>query len=147
MNITEQRVLALQYQHFCQQKQQNNPCHSLELLIKLCVYLCFHISFRHFINFPANRLLSAICIIYTHIDTIARLSYLLTQGASEEEQRQYQVASNYLNGRQYQQALNVLSGMKNRGAHWYYLSAIANMGLGNALLIVDAAQGIHDKFE
>ena len=49
------------------------------------------------------------------------------QGASEEEQRQYQVASNYLNGRQYQQALNVLSGMKNRGAHWYYLSGIDNM--------------------
>ena len=39
MNITEQRILAFQYQHFCQQKQQNNPCHSLELLIKLCVYL------------------------------------------------------------------------------------------------------------
>lgn len=62
------------------------------------------------------------------------------QGASEEEQRQYQVASNYLNGRQYQQALNVLSGMKNRGAHWYYLSAIANMGLGNNMNALNLAK-------
>ena len=62
------------------------------------------------------------------------------QGASEEEQRQYQAASNYLNGRQYQQALNVLSGMKNRGAHWYYLSAIANMGLGNNMNALNLAK-------
>ncbi len=62
------------------------------------------------------------------------------QGTSEEEQRQYEAASNYLNGRQYQQALNVLSGMKNRGAHWYYLSAIANMGLGNNMNALNLAK-------
>lgn len=51
--------------------------------------------------------------------------------AYAENDAQLRAASNYLNGRQYQQALNVLSGIQNRSAQWYYLSALANMGLGN----------------
>ncbi len=52
--------------------------------------------------------------------------------ASSQDDIQFQAAYNYINGRQYQQALNVLSRMQNRNAQWYYLSACANMGMGNA---------------
>ena len=48
------------------------------MLIEFCIYLCFHISLRHFIDFLTNRLLSAVCVIYTHINTITGLRYLLT---------------------------------------------------------------------
>lgn len=53
---------------------------------------------------------------------------------------QLRAASNYINGRQYQQALNVLSGIQNRGAHWYYLSALCNMGLGNNVNALNLAR-------
>ena len=51
--------------------------------------------------------------------------------AASQDDMQYQAAYNYINGRQYQQALNVLSRMQNRNARWYYLSALANSGVGN----------------
>ena len=50
---------------------------------------------------------------------------------------QLQAAANYINGRQYQQALNVLSRIQNRSAYWYYLSACANMGMGNNVTALD----------
>ena len=60
----------------------------------------------------------------------SRGGYGQSTGSSQDD-IQLQAASNYLNGRQFQQALNVLAGVRNRNAHWYYLSALANMGLGN----------------
>ncbi len=42
-----------------------------------------------------------------------------------------QAASNYVQSGHYQEAMNVLSSLKERNAQWYYLSAVANMGLGN----------------
>ena len=53
---------------------------------------------------------------------------------------QFQAAYNYINGRQYQQALNVLSRMQNRNARWYYLSACANMGMGNNVNALNMAR-------
>ena len=60
--------------------------------------------------------------------------------ASSEDNLQYQAVYNYINGRQYQQALNVLSRMQNRNAQWYYLSACANMGLGNNVNALNLAR-------
>ena len=51
-----------------------------------------------------------------------------------------QAAANYLNARQYQQALNVLSRIQNRNAQWYYLSAVANMGMGNNVNALNLAR-------
>lgn len=53
---------------------------------------------------------------------------------------QLQAAANYINGRQYQQALNVLSRIQNRSAYWYYLSACANMGMGNNVNALNLAR-------
>lgn len=52
---------------------------------------------------------------------------------------QYQSVYTYLNARQYRQALNLLSGMSNRTAEWYYLSAVANAGIGNNIVARDHA--------
>ena len=40
----------------------------------------------------------------------------------------------------YNEALNVLSGMDRKGAQWYYLSAIANNGLGNNVVALEHAK-------
>lgn len=50
-------------------------------------------------------------------------------------------ARNYMNSGYYKEALNVLNNMASRGAEWYYLSAMANAGLGNrAQALQDARQ-------
>lgn len=43
----------------------------------------------------------------------------------------YQRVCDYINFRQYRNALNELNLMRERDGRWYYLSAIANAGLGN----------------
>lgn len=60
--------------------------------------------------------------------------------ATSQDDMQYQAAYNYINGRQYQQALNVLSRIQNRNAQWYYLSACANMGMGNNVNALNMAR-------
>ena len=52
-------------------------------------------------------------------------------GYQDEEAIRRQAASNYVQSGHYQEAINVLSSLKERNAQWYYLSAVANMGLGN----------------
>ncbi len=55
-----------------------------------------------------------------------------------------QAVYNYLNSRRYREALNVLNGMPNRNAQWFYLSAVANMGMGNNIVARDhAAQAVN----
>jgi molecular chaperone DnaJ len=56
--------------------------------------------------------------------------YGQSSSASGEE-TYYQAAANYLNTGHYREALNVLSNIRNRTAQWYYMSAIANAGIGN----------------
>lgn len=66
-------------------------------------------------------------------------SYGNSQGFGGFGQRQYennepieyQAAANYINARHFQEALNVLKNITERNAKWYYLSAIANSGIGN----------------
>ena len=50
-----------------------------------------------------------------------------------------QAAVNYSNSRRYQEAGNLLNRMPQRDAQWYYLSAAANMGMGNNVLAKDHA--------
>jgi molecular chaperone DnaJ len=49
----------------------------------------------------------------------------------DEEAIRRQAAANYVQNRHYREALNVLSSLQQRNGQWYYLSAMANMGLGN----------------
>ncbi len=53
------------------------------------------------------------------------------QAAYDNEPAELKAARNYVMNGYYQQALNVLNGMSARPAEWYYLSAQANMGVGN----------------
>ena len=49
----------------------------------------------------------------------------------DEEAIRRQAAANYIQNRHFQEAMNVLSSLSQRNGQWYYLSAMANMGLGN----------------
>lgn len=49
----------------------------------------------------------------------------------DEEAIRRQAASNYVQSGHYREAMNVLSSLSQRNGEWYYLSAMANMGLGN----------------
>ena len=51
---------------------------------------------------------------------------------------QYQrAAEQYIRFGQYQQAINALSNSTERNAHWYYLSARANYGMGNQVTALE----------
>lgn len=52
-------------------------------------------------------------------------------GYQDEEAIRRQAAANYIQNGYYQEALNVLSSLAQRNGQWYYLSAMANMGVGN----------------
>lgn len=53
-------------------------------------------------------------------------------------QDQYQQAAyNYIRFGRYQEALNALSSSKEKNARWYYLSALANDGLGNQVTALE----------
>ena len=60
--------------------------------------------------------------------------------SSENQDPHYTAASNYINNGHYQEALNVLSNIENRTAYWYFLSAVANNGVGNNVLALDFAK-------
>lgn len=62
-------------------------------------------------------------------------------GAQEREQGKnssyYQAAYRYIQYRRYQEALQVLAGCAERTARWYFLSALANDGLGNQVAALE----------
>ena len=62
-------------------------------------------------------------------------------GRSSYEQsdtdRYQQAAYNYIRFGRYQEALNVLQSVSQRDARWYYLSALANDGLGNQVTALE----------
>lgn len=68
-----------------------------------------------------------------------RNGYGQSQGGYQQKSTEVQAIYNFLNNRRYQDALNVLGRMTNRNAEWYYLSAIANQGIGNNILAKDHA--------
>ena len=47
------------------------------------------------------------------------------------DQDAYQEAQGFIQGGRYQEALNVLNQIRNKSSMWFYLSAIAENGLGN----------------
>ena len=61
-------------------------------------------------------------------------------GFSEEYMMHLRAAANYINNRYYNEALNVLAQMKDRSGQWYYLSALANIGIGNNILATEHAK-------
>ena len=60
-------------------------------------------------------------------------------GTSENATR-YQAAANYINNGYFKEAFNLLMNMTDRDAMWYYLSALANAGLGNNYMSVQQAR-------
>ena len=61
-----------------------------------------------------------------------------TYRRQEDSGDQYQrSAYQYIRYGRYQEALNVLSQTSNRDAGWYYLSALANDGLGNQVTALE----------
>lgn len=64
--------------------------------------------------------------------------YQQTGRSTASDQDSYQTAAyNYIRFRRWQEALNALQNSQNRNARWYYLSAIANDGLGNQVTALE----------
>lgn len=60
------------------------------------------------------------------------------QSADPSDAERYQQAAwQYIRYRRYQEALNTLAGISERNARWYYLSALANRGLGNQVTALE----------
>ena len=51
-------------------------------------------------------------------------------GYQDEESMRRQAAANYIQSGHYREAMNVLQSLSQRNGQWYYLSSMANMGLG-----------------
>lgn len=54
-------------------------------------------------------------------------------------------AAQFIKTGQYQQALNLLNNIEDRNARWYYLSALANMSLGNHAVAQDHIKTAYAK--
>lgn len=63
-----------------------------------------------------------------------------TGGTENEEDLHLRAAANFINSGHYQEALNLLHGISNRGASWYYYSAMANSGAGNNVMALQHAR-------
>lgn len=49
-------------------------------------------------------------------------------------------AANFINNGRYNEALNLLNSITDRGASWYYYSALANAGIGNNVIALQHAK-------
>jgi len=60
----------------------------------------------------------------------------------DEEPTAFRAAMNYIRTRHFTEALNALSGVpqSKRNARWFYLSALANYGLGNKIIALEQAE-------
>ena len=63
-----------------------------------------------------------------------------SSGQSDEYSNYLNAAMNYIRAGRYNEALNVLSNIQQKGAQWYYMSAIANNGLGNNVVALEHAR-------
>ena len=66
--------------------------------------------------------------------------YQRTSGNHQSASPELQAARNYINTGHYQEAINLLQRMQDRSAEWFYLSARANIGLGNRTAALTYAQ-------
>jgi molecular chaperone DnaJ len=57
-----------------------------------------------------------------------------------DEDTRMQAAENYIRSRHFKEALHVLSEISLHNGRWYYLSAMANSGMGNNVLAKEHAQ-------
>ena len=60
-------------------------------------------------------------------------------GYQDEEAVRRQAAANFIQSGHYREAMNVLSSLSQKNAQWYYLSSVANMGLGNNVAALEHA--------
>ena len=58
-------------------------------------------------------------------------------GSSDSGDNYQQAAMNYIRFGRYREALNALNNSTDRNARWYYLSALANDGLGNQVTALE----------
>ena len=58
-------------------------------------------------------------------------------GGTQQGDQYQQAAYQYIRFRRYQEALNALQNCAERNARWYYLSALANDGLGNQITALE----------
>lgn len=63
--------------------------------------------------------------------------YYETRQREPEGDSYQQAASQYIRFGRYQEAVNALNNSANRDAKWYYLSALANQGLGNQVTALE----------
>ena len=59
-------------------------------------------------------------------------------GYEDEESVRRRAAANYIQNGHYQEAFHVLDSLSDRNGEWYYLFAMANMGIGNNVNALDA---------
>ena len=60
-----------------------------------------------------------------------------TQQTGGQGDTAQQAAAHYIRFGRYREAINALEGSKKRDAYWYYLSALANDGLGNQVTALE----------
>lgn len=63
--------------------------------------------------------------------------YQSAQHTASDEDTYQTAAYNYIRYHRWQEALNALQNSQNRNARWYYLSAVANNGLGNQVTALE----------
>lgn len=63
-----------------------------------------------------------------------------TSYSENKEESYLQAAFTYARSGDYQGALNVLKNIENRSARWYYISAVANYGIGNQATALEHIQ-------
>ncbi len=63
-----------------------------------------------------------------------------SESDSEEYQMHLTAAANYIRNGYFKEADNVLRQMEDRTAGWYYLSALANGGMGNNIMALEQAR-------
>lgn len=63
--------------------------------------------------------------------------YQQSQSQNQTGDQYQQAAYNYIRFHRYREALNALSNSTERNARWYYLSALANNGLGNQVTALE----------
>lgn len=63
-----------------------------------------------------------------------------SSGQEDDDTRYLNAAMNYARAGSYREALNVLSGISRKDAGWYYVSAIANHGIGNNVAALQHAR-------
>ena len=74
---------------------------------------------------------------YSQYDPFGFGGYNRSYGNADSGDNYQKAAMNYIRFGRYQEALNALNNSADRNARWYYLSALANNGLGNQVTALE----------